>query len=219
MYYFFYICRWIILLGKHMNLRFAAASALLSLLLSLLGTGEAAAQRTSDGSVFIGASQIVSGYAVPSGGLDIGAGGYLSSSFWKAGARAVDWNHRIGSDTEGGNEDALFDHIAWQFYGGWRYRVVGTYNRAISLYAGADAFLGFNQHEVFRNLPWEIQTGLPSVEFAYGAVPEIELEWFVSPQVALTLGVQCPVTLGTSLTTDDWNLTGSLGVRINLIRR
>lgn len=202
-----------------MNLRFTAASALLSLLLSLAGTGEAAAQRTSEGSVFIGLSQMVSGYAVPSGGLDIGAGGYFSSSLWKAGVRAVDWSHKVSSDTEGGNEDALFDHIAWQLYGGWRYRVVGTYNRAFSLYAGADAFLGLNQHEVFRKLPVEVQTGLPSVEFAYGAVPEIELEWFVSPQVALTLGVQCPLTLGSSLTTDDWNLTGSLGVRINLIHR
>ncbi len=186
--------------------------------LTLAGTGEARAQRTSEGSVFIGASQMVYGYAVPSGGLDLHAGGYLRSSLWRAGVRAADWNHRVSADT-GTEHGEMFDHIAWQFYGGWRYRVIGTYNRAYSLYAGADAFLGFNRHEVFRKLPGELKTGLSDAEFAYGAVPEIEMELFVSKAVALTLGVQCPITLGTTLTSDDWNLTGSLGVRINLIRR
>lgn len=201
-----------------MNLRKEMAVACLSFVLVLLGTGKAEAQRTSEGSVFIGASQMVSGYVVPSGGLDLHAGGYLRSSLWRAGVRAVDWNHRVSADT-GTEHGEMFDHIAWQFYGGWRYRVAGTYNRAFSLYAGADAFLGFNQHEVFRKLPGELKTGLSAAEFAYGAVPEIELELFVSKAVAFTLGVQCPVTLGTTLTSDDWNLTGSLGVRINLIRR
>lgn len=186
--------------------------------LTLAGTGEARAQRTSEGSVFIGASQMVSGYAVPSGGLDLHAGGYLRSSLWRAGVRAADWNHRVSADT-GAEHCEIFEHVAWQFYGGWRYRVIGTYDRAFSLYAGADAFLGFNRHEVFRKLPGELKTGLPGAEFAYGAVPEIELELFVSKAVALTLGVQCPITLGTTLTSDDWNITGSLGVRINLIRR
>lgn len=201
-----------------MNLVRTAAAACLALFLTLAGTGEARAQRTSEGSVFIGASQMVSGYAVPSGGLDLHAGGYLRSSLWRAGVRAADWNHRVSADT-GTEHGEMFDHIAWQFYGGWRYRVIGTYDRAFSLYAGADAFLGFNRHEVFRKLPGELKTGLSGAEFAYGAVPEIEMELFVSKAVALTLGVQCPITLGTTLTSDDWNLTGSLGVRINLIRR
>ena len=201
-----------------MNLVRTAAAACLALFLTLAGTGEAEAQRTSEGSVFIGASQMVSGYAVPSGGLDLHAGGYLRSSLWRAGVRAADWNHRVSADT-GTEHGEMFDHVAWQFYGGWRYRVIGTYDRAFSLYAGADAFLGFNRHEVFRKLPGELKTGLPGAEFAYGAVPEIELEVFVSKAVALTLGVQCPITLGTTLTSDNWNITGSLGVRINLIRR
>ena len=201
-----------------MDLKKAAAAACLALSLALAGAGEARAQRTSEGSVFIGASQTVSAYIVPSGGLDLHAGGYLRSSLWRAGIRAVDWNHRVSADT-GTEHGEMFDHVAWQFYGGWRYRVIGTYNRAFSLYAGADAFLGLNQHEVFRKLPGELKTGLPGAEFAYGAVLEIEMELFVSNAVAFTFGVQCPVTLGTTLTSDDWNLTGSLGVRINLIRR
>ena len=196
----------------------AMAGACLAFALALAGASEARAQRTSEGSVFIGASQMVSGYVVPSGGLDLHAGGYLRSSLWKAGARAVDWNHRVKTDT-GEVHDEMFDHIAWQLYGGWRFRLVGTYNRAFSLYAGADAFLGLNQHEVLRKLPDELRTGLSSTEFAYGAVPEIELELFITRRAALTAGVQCPITLGTSLKSDDWNLTGSLGVRINLIKR
>lgn len=179
---------------------------------------EASAQRTAEGSIFIGTSQMVSAYAVPSGGLDIYAGGYLNSSLWKAGMRAVDWNHRITSDT-GVDHDDIFDHIAWSLYGGWRYRLFGTYNRAFSLHIGGDAFIGLNQYEAFRRLPGELATGLPACEFIYGVCPEAEMELFFSRGAALTLGAQLPVTLGSSLNSDKWNLTGSLGVRINLLKR
>ena len=163
-------------------------------------------------------SPTVSAYSVPSGGLDICAGGYLRSSLWKAGVRAIDWNHRISSDTGVGHDD-LFDHIAWSLYGGWRYRLFGTYNRVLSVYGGGDVFLGINQYEAFRILPSELKTGLPKSQFIYGVLPELEAEFFVGRCVALTLGVQLPVTLGSSLKSDKWNLTGSIGVRINLLKR
>lgn len=182
------------------------------------GQLDVAAQRTAEGSILIGASQMVSAYSIPSGGMDICAGGYLSNSLWKAGVRAVDWNHRISSDT-GAAHDELFDHIAWSLYGGWRYRLLCTYNRALSLYLGGDAFIGLNQYEALRKLPDELSTGLPGYEFIYGVCPEAELEIFVSRSVALTLGAQLPVTLGSSLKSDKWNLTGSIGTRINLLKR
>ena len=188
-------------------------SAGLALALQLLWHSDAAAQRTAEGSTFIGVSPTVSAYAVPSGGLDICAGGYLCSSLWKAGVRAIDWNHRIASDTGVGHDD-LFDHIAWSLYGGWRYRLLGTYNRVLSVYGGVDVFLGINQYEAFRRLPSE-----PKSQFIYGLLPELEAEFFVGRCVALTLGAQLPVTLGSSLKSDKWNLTGSIGVRINLLKR
>lgn len=116
-------------------------SAGLALALQLFWHSDAVAQRTAEGSTFLGVSPTVSVYAVPSGGLDICAGGYMRSSLWKAGVRAIDWNHRIASDTGVGHDD-LFDHIAWSLYGGWRYRLFGTYNRVLSVYGGGDVFLG-----------------------------------------------------------------------------
>ena len=80
-------------------------------------------------------------------------------------------------------------------------------------------FLGINQYEAFRRLPSELKTGLPKSQFIYGVLPELEAEFFVGSCVALTLGVQLPVTLGSSLKSDKWNLTGSIGVRINLPKR
>ena len=65
----------------------------------LLAAGEARAQRTAEGSLAVGLAPMVSAYAVPSGGMDLYVGGYARSSFWKAGVRAVDWNHLIAADT------------------------------------------------------------------------------------------------------------------------
>ena len=78
-------------------------------------------------------------------------------------------------------------------------------------------FLGINQYEAFRRLPSELKTGLPKSQFIYGVLPELEAEFFVGRCVALILGL--PVTLGSSLKSDKWNLTGSIGVRINLLKR
>ena len=201
-----------------MTLRKSMISAGLALALQLFWHSDAVAQRTAEGSTFLGVSPTVSAYSVPSGGLDICTGGYLRSSLWKTGVRAIDWNHRIASDTGVGHDD-LFDHIAWSLYGGWRYRLFGTYNRVLSVYGGGDVFLGINQYEAFRRLPSELKTGLPKSQFIYGVLPELEAEFFVGRCVALTLGAQLPVTLGSSLKSDKWNLTGSIGVRINLLKR
>lgn len=49
-------------------------SAGLALALQLFWYSDASAQRTAEGSTFLGVSSTVSAYAVPSGGLDICAG-------------------------------------------------------------------------------------------------------------------------------------------------
>lgn len=218
MYYIYYLCCKFQKQEEDMAIK---RSILIIALTSVLWTAahsEAYAQRTAEGSIFIGASQVVSAYSIPSEGMDICAGGYLSNSLWKAGVRAVDWNHHISSDT-GADHDELFDNIAWSLYGGWCYRLLCTYNRALSLYLGCDAFIGLNQYEALRKLSDELSTGLPGCEFIYGVCPEAELEIFVSRSVALTLGAQLPVTIGSSLKSDKWNLTGSIGIRINLLKR
>ena len=186
------------------------------IVLFLGNTGKTFAQRTSTGKPFIGVNQFVSGYSIPSGGVGIEGGQYLVSSFWKVGVRAVDWNQKIADIRDEEGNRIWFDHILWNLSGSWMYRLAGTYSRRFNLYVGAGAFLGLNQYEVFRKLPSELQGEFPKVEFVYGVEPAIDIEVFPFRRVAFVLGIQSPVTLSSSLKTDLWHLSGSLGVRINL---
>lgn len=189
----------------------------IGLIVLLLGNTENTfAQRTSTGKPFIGASQFVSGYAIPSGGFGIEGGQYLVSSYWKVGVRAVDWNQKIADIRDEEGNRIWFDHILWNLSGSWMYRLAGTYSRRFNLYVGAGAFLGLNHYEVFKKLPSELQGEFPKVEFVYGVEPAIDIEVFPFRRVAFVLGIQSPVTLSSSLKTDLWHLSGSLGVRINL---
>lgn len=182
----------------------------------LIFSPSGSAQRTSDKTLFINAAQMVSAYSIPSGGIEISAGQYiLGSSYWFAGISALDMNQKV-NDAKGTLKGLYFDHIHWKAFGGWMYRLLGTYNRTFSMYAGGSAFIGANSYQTFKSLPAELLGGFPPVEFIYGIQPEIDLEIFLSQKVALTIGVQSPVTFGSSLKTDIWHLSGSLGVRVNL---
>lgn len=188
----------------------------LSIVLALSGAVPALAQRTAAGKVFVGATQHVSCYSIPSGGASLEAGQYLVRSLWKVGVRAVDWNQRFSGSDGGGQTRQWFDHILWNLSGEWMYRIACTYGRTFNVYLGAGAFVGLNQYEVFRPLPPEISPDFGKVEFVYGAQPALEAELFPFRAVAIVLGVQSPFTFGSSLKTDLWHLSASLGVRINL---
>lgn len=181
----------------------------------LLSFPSARAQRTCTGRAFIGENQYLSAYTAPSGGVGLEGGEYLLSSYWKAGVRAVDWNQQL-SPAALGDEPVLFDHVLWNLYGGWMQRVLATYGRGLNVYLGAMAFVGVNQYEVFRPLPSERKGEFPSAEFVYGAEPAMDIELFLSTRTALVLGVQSPFTFLSSLDTDLWHLSASLGLRINL---
>ena len=176
----------------------------------------ASAQRTSPGRAFFGIHQHVSGYAVPSGGLSLEGGQYLLHSYWKAGARALDWNQKVTGAAAPDGDPVLFDHVLWTLSGAWLYRLWGSYGRRLNLYAGGGAFLGLNRYEVFRKLPTELDGEFPAAEFVYGVEPEVDLEVFPFRRTALVLGIQSPFTLSSSLGTDLWHLGGSLGIRFNL---
>ena len=187
-----------------------------SFILIGVGTFRASAQRTAPGKVFIGVDQYVSGYSIPSGGAGIEAGQYLISSYWKAGLRAVDWNQKYASSAGADAGPQWFDHIHWSLYGGWMYRIAGTYGRTFNVYLGGGAFIGINHYEVFRKLPSEISPDFGKAEFVYGVDPELEFEVFPFRKVAFVLGVQSPLTFSSTLGTDFWHLSASLGIRINL---
>lgn len=174
---------------------------------------DSAAQRTSNKTVHLGISQQVSCYSIPSGGLDLSGGMYFMHSYWKAGISATDYNQKISGTNVNGE---YFDHVHFIAYGEWMYRIFATYSRNINLYAGGGIFLGCNAYELFRSLPKEYRTGFPSAEFIYGLRPSIEMEAFVSRNVALVLGVHSPITFSSSVSKDIWHVVGSLGVRVNL---
>lgn len=219
-----------------MRIRILTLTAAATAALLLAGGLSCRAQRTASGSKFISIEPMVTAYCVPSFGADLNFGGYQRASYWRVGVRAADWNHRIdtGEELLGGSgvteddgdilpsdvsDEPMFDHVQASVYGGWRWRLISTYSRVFNVYAGADAFVGVNKLQVLKKLDEEMKIACPDEEFAYGCVPEIEMELFLGRRVALLLGVQCPITLGTSLQTDTWNLTGTLGLRFNLRRR
>lgn len=187
--------------------------ACFTLLIYCLGN-PAKAQRTSDGVLFIGASPIISIYSKPSGGLEVNVGEYIFNSYWKAGVSAVNWMQKAGN-AQGTLSGVVFDHTHWKAKGGWFYRIYGTYNRIFSMYLGASAFLGCNSYYTFRPLPQELRPEY-STEFIYGIEPELDFEVFVSPRTAIIAGIQSPFTFSSSLKSDLWHLTASVGVRINL---
>ena len=202
-----------------------------TILLWASGIQEASAQRTSQGNAFVGISPYVSGYSIPSGGLGVEAGQYLLHSYWKVELRAVDWNQKIAGDGDEAEEavpeegtdiveeetaSVYFDHILWNLSGSWMYRLLASDDRRFNVYVGAGAFLGSNQYEVFHQLPEETPGEFPSEEFVYGAEPRVEIEFFPFRRTALVLGVQSPLTFSSSLKTDRWHVSASLGVRINI---
>ena len=172
----------------------------------------------------------VSGYTIPSGGLGIEAGQYLLRSLWKVELRAVDWNQKVAGETdetataEGGEEveavgeaaPVYFDHVLWNLSGNWMYRLLASYDRRFNLYVGAGAFVGLNKYEVFHKLPEEMPGEFHDEEFVYGAEPRLDIEIFPFRRTAIVLGLQSPFTLSSSLKTDQWHVSASLGIRINL---
>lgn len=172
------------------------------------------AQRTSEGTFFVGIEQMASVSSVPSGGLAASCGSYLRNSYWKAGISVVDYMQKTSLPDK--TAGPVFDHMHFRAEGGWLYRLCSTYSRNISLYLGGSAYIGMQSYYIFRKLPSEVSTSGGRSEFIYGIQPEILSEFFVSKKVALTLGIQGPFTFGSSLSTDLWHLTASLGVRVNL---
>ena len=96
------------------------------------------------------------------------------------------------------------------------YRLAASYSRSFCLYAGGGAFIGINEYEVLIRLPAETEGDFPKAEFVYGAEAALEAEFFPFRRVAFVLGVQSPLTFGSSLGSDFWHISASLGIRINL---
>ena len=103
----------------------------------------AGAQRTSRGEREITLS---GGSTLSHWGGELSWGQYLLSSYWMAGAA---FHNRVERDIPSG-EMVFFPRL--EARGGYLWRLLSSYNRAVSLYGGADAFIGVELLDLYGTL-------------------------------------------------------------------
>lgn len=169
----------------------------------------AGAQRTSRG---MGEITLTAGSTLSHWGGELTYGQYLMSSYWFSG---VAFHNRFEWDIPSG-EKIHFPRL--EARGGMLYRLLSSYNRAVSLYVGGDVFLGMEMLDLYGTLTEPVRrsllnNGYKPYQFIYGTAPRVELELFLSPSFALVAGGRAPLTFGTRFPLLGWEL--SAGGRLN----
>ena len=165
------------------------------------------AQRTANGQSMVSISAAPSMLRPHEGGAMLSYGQYLLEGYWTAGAQGGMHTLVISSGTRMRYLDMIFG-------GGYMHRLVGTRSRRISLYAGGEAFLGFETYDPMSELPSNIDTGLPSGSFLYGIAPQVVAEIFLTGKLALVAGCSSPVNFSSPITMVRPNLI--VGLRMNI---
>lgn len=165
------------------------------------------AQRTANGQSMVSISAAPSMLRPQEVGAMLSYGQYLLEGYWTAGAQVGMHTLIISSGTRMKYLDMIFG-------GGYMHRLVGTRSRRISLYAGGEAFLGFETYDPMSELPSNIDTGLPSGSFLYGIAPQVVAEIFITGKLALVAGCSSPVNFSSPITMVRPNLI--VGLRMNI---
>ena len=165
------------------------------------------AQRTANGQSMVSISAAPSMLRPQEVGVMLSYGQYLLEGYWTAGAQGGMHTLVISSGTRMRYLDMIFG-------GGYMHRLVGTRSRRISLYAGGEAFLGFETYDPMSELPSNIDTGLPSGSFLYGIAPQVVAEIFLTGKLALVAGCSSPVNFSSPITMVRPNLI--VGLRMNI---
>lgn len=160
----------------------------------------------------MGELSLTAGSTLSHWGGELSYGQYLLSSYWFG---AAAFHDRIERDVPSG-EKIHFPRL--EARGGMLYRLLSSYNRAVSLYVGGDAFIGVEMLDLFGTLSPPVRrsllnNGYKSFQLIYGAAPRLELELFLSPRFALVAGARAPLTFGTRFPLIGWEL--SAGGRLN----
>lgn len=159
---------------------------LMALALLLLTGGQAAAQRTMRGQMFL---DLAGHYPV---GGSIGVGQYTLPGYWTAGLEALRMRERLIMDDA--VETVSLDVWQTKAKGGYMARLVSTRSRSISLYAGGVAWVGLESVDPFKKLPDTIVIpSLPKHRFVFGVTPEVEAEFFLGSHFALVVGGRLPL--------------------------
>ena len=149
------------------------------LLLTLLLTIQpASAQRTMSGQFSLAVSAHYNGSFL---GAEAFLSQYTLIGFWEAG---------VGGDafTAPLSNGLRLEYADVAARGGYLFRLVGTRNRALNLYAGGGALVGIEAIDPRMRIPSYYDLGLPSIGFLYGLYAKSQAEVFIGRKVALTLG-------------------------------
>ena len=165
------------------------------------------AQRTANRQSMVSMSAVSSLLRPQEVGAAVSYGQYLLEGYWTAGAKG-------GMHSLVTSSDIRMRFLDMTFSGGYMHRLVCTRSRSISLYAGGEAFLGFETYDPMNELPSNIDTGLPSGSFLYGIAPQVVAEFFLTGKLALVAGCSSPVNFSSPITMVRPNLI--LGLRMNI---
>jgi len=170
---------------------------------------EASAQRTAERALLLSAA-----YSYPFGGqggdfcVDLTCGQYLLHSYWNAGVTGDVYSIPF---EDGGYMQ--YAHTA--ALGEWMYRVVSTRNRAVDLYVGGGAFIGYEAYDPFSRLPDDIESGYNGGAFLYGIHARLEAEFFFCRRAAVVLGGRIPINFTSPFGNINYHVSAGLRLNIN----
>ena len=183
-----------------------------ALMIVILSTSAAHAQRTMNGQDNISASvQCTFSGEVPIG-ADLCWGRYLLNSNVKAGLSYSPFSHKIYS-TRLSDSRTIQNHSLLA-YGEYMHRIVADRGRHTCLYAGGGVFLGCEFYDPQKKLPDYIVTGLGDWGFLYGICPAVEFEVFVSKTICILIRGGIPINFSSPLS--NIRFTTGIGARFNI---
>lgn len=189
------------------NIRHKAVIVMLIIACLMMCSQSLSAQRTANRQSMVSVSAVSSLLRPQEVGAVVSYGQYLLEGYWTASAKG-------GMHTLVTSSDIRMRYLEVTFCGGYMHRLVSTRSRNISLYAGGEAFLGFESYDPMSELPSNIDTGLPSGSFLYGIAPQVVAEIFLTGKLALVAGCSSPVNFSSPITMVRPNLM--LGLRMNI---
>ena len=189
------------------NIRHKAVIVMLIIACLMMCSQSLSAQRTANRQSMVSVSAVSSLLRPQEVGAVVSYGQYLLEGYWTASAKG-------GMHTLVTSSDIRMRYLEVTFCGGYMHRLVCTRSRNISIYAGGEAFLGFESYDPMSELPSNIDTGLPSGSFLYGIAPQVVAEIFLTGKLALVAGCSSPVNFSSPITMVRPNLM--LGLRMNI---
>ena len=189
------------------NIRHKAVIVMLIIACLMMCSQSLSAQRTANRQSMVSVSAVSSLLRPQEVGAVVSYGQYLLEGYWTASAKG-------GMHTLVISSDIRMRYLEVTFCGGYMHRLVSTRSRNISLYAGGEAFLGFESYDPMSELPSNIDTGLPSGSFLYGIAPQVVAEIFLTGKLALVAGCSSPVNFSSPITMVRPNLI--VGLRMNI---